>query len=391
MRLKDVAHINRRVLPETTSPGYSFKYIDISAVDSRGAVSIPDYKTYFDSAPSRARRLAPVGSTVVSTVRTYLQAIAQVPEADEQLVFSTGFAVIEARPNIDGRFLSYACRSQQFVDEVVARSVGVSYPAINPGDLGRISMPVPSLDEQRRIADFLDTETARIDRLDELAASTAGLLAERGRGLIEQVIVGSNASTQKLFRGLHLLRDGTHQPPPRTAIGVPLLTARNISSGTLKLTDQDTFVSPEDADALEASLRIHHRDVLLSVKGTVGATAIVPAGFPRAVLDRNIALLRPQPSLLNEWLIWALRTRNVQDQMKLSIAAAAQPGLPLGAIRELRIPAADIDEQKSQVHEIELIDQRQVELESKMRLQRNLLTERRQALITAAVTGAITV
>jgi type I restriction enzyme S subunit len=257
--------------------------------------------------------------------------------------------------------------------------------------LKQLPVDEPSLDEQRRIAGFLDAETARIDRLDELAASTAGLLAERRRVLIEQVIVDGSASTRKLFRGLHLLRDGTHQPPPRTATGVPLLTARNVSSGALKLTDQDTFVSSEDADVLEASLRIRNRDVLLSVKGTVGAIAIVPAGFPRAVLDRNLALLRPQPSLLNEWLVWALRTRSVQDQMKLSIAAAAQPGLPLGAIRELRIPAADIGEQKRQVREIELIDQQLVELESKIRSQRDLLAERRQALITAAIAGAITV
>jgi type I restriction enzyme S subunit len=257
--------------------------------------------------------------------------------------------------------------------------------------LKQLPVDEPSLDEQRRIAGFLDAETARIDRLDELAASTAGLLAERRRVLIEQVIVDGSASTRKLFRGLHLLRDGTHQPPPRTATGVPLLTARNVSSGALKLTDQDTFVSSEDADVLEASLRIRNRDVLLSVKGTVGAIAIVPAGFPRAVLDRNLALLRPQPSLLNEWLVWALRTRSVQDQMKLSIAAAAQPGLPLGAIRELRIPAADIGEQKRQVREIELIDQQLAELESKIRSQRDLLAERRQALITAAIAGAITV
>ena len=131
--------------------------------------------------------------------------------------------------------------------------------------------------------------------------------------------------------------------------------------------------------------------MLLSVKGTVGASAIIPPGFPRAVLDRNLALLRPQPSLVNEWLVWVLRTRNLQDQMKLSVAAAAQPGLPLGAIRELRIPSVDIEEQKAQLQEIEQIDQQLVDLESKIRSQRHLLVERRQALITAAVTGQIDV
>lgn len=258
-------------------------------------------------------------------------------------------------------------------------------------DLLGMDISLPSLDEQRRIADFLDYETAQIDHLDALALNTADLLAERRKVLIEHVIIGETAPNRKLFRGLQLLRDGTHQPPSRTETGIPLLTARNVSSGLLRLTDQDTFVSPEDAEILERSLRPNSGDVLLSVKGTVGASAIVPADFPRTVLDRNLALLRPQSSLLSEWLIWVLRTRSLQDQMRLSVVAAAQPGLPLGAIRELRIPSAEITEQKSHLKEIKAIDQPLTDLESKIRHQRDLLAERRQALITAAVTGGITV
>jgi type I restriction enzyme S subunit len=164
-----------------------------------------------------------------------------------------------------------------------------------------------------------------------------------------------------------------------------------VSSGTLRLTEVDTFVSPEDAEILEGTLKPRHRDVLLSVKGTIGAVAIVPPGFPRAVLDRNLALLRPTKTFLNEWLVWALRTRNVQEQMQLSIAAAAQPGLPLGVIRELRIPSTDLQTQKQQVAQIEQVDLQIADLESQIKAQRNLLAERRQALITAAVTGGITV
>jgi len=77
--------------------------------------------------------------------------------------------------------------------------------------------------------------------------------------------------------------------------------------------------------------------------------------------------------------------------MRISIAAAAQPGLPLGTIRELKIPNIGITEQKEQLKEILAIDQPLIDLESKIRRQRNVLAERRQALITAAVTGGITV
>jgi type I restriction enzyme, S subunit len=292
----------------------------------------------------------------------------------------------------DSRFICYLMNSlysRGFTRQFIKQTTGIQN--LDADALLAQHCLVPPLDEQRRIADFLDAETARIDHVEQLAGSTLDLIGERRRVLIEQVIVNSSDSTQKLFRCLLVLRDGTHQPPTRTPTGVPLLTARNVSSGTLRLTDNDTFVSEDDASSLEASLRPQPRDILLSVKGTIGAAAIVPAEFPRAVLDRNLALLRPLPTVINEWLVWALRTRYVQDQMWLSMAAAAQPGLPLGSIRELRIPDTDADSQEQQTKQIVKIDEQVADLESKIRTQRSLLAERRQALITAAVTGGITV
>lgn len=156
--------MNQQVLPESTPPESKFKYIDISQVSSLGEISIPNECISFESAPSRARRIAAAGDTVVSTVRTYLRAIATVPGTDERLVFSTGFAVLSPR-EIEPRFLGYACRSSGFVNEVVRRSVGVSYPAIAPTDLLDIPIWTPSHDSQRRVADFLDDRVSRIDRI----------------------------------------------------------------------------------------------------------------------------------------------------------------------------------------------------------------------------------
>jgi type I restriction enzyme S subunit len=305
---------------------------------------------------------------------------------------TTELHVVRPGSDIEPRYLLYVFHSYDFLKLGEAEMYGVAgQKRVSDGLIRNWTVDLPPLDEQRRIADFLDAETARIDCLDELASSTASVLAERRHVLLEQAIVDGSAPPQKLFRGLRLLRDGTHQPPPRTSTGVPLLTARNVSSGLLQLTEQDTFVSPEDAEVLETSLRPQYRDLLLSVKGTIGAVAIVPPGFPRAVLDRNLALLRPHPTLLNEWLLWVLRTQNLQEQMNLSVTAAAQPGLPLGAIRELRIPSADIEVQNEQVRVIEMLNQEMVDLESKIQSQRDLLAERRQALITAAVTRQIDV
>lgn len=177
-RLKYLPSINDEALPETTDPNFEFDYVEIGKVEAvEGIVSTEVME--FESAPSRARRLARDGDTIVSTVRTYLRAIAAVRAPPENLVVSTGFAVIRPRA-LEPAFLSYALRANHFIEQVVVRSVGVGYPAVNASDVGDIPIAVPSASEQGTIADFLDAQTVmmRVDVKPELlcwARERAGL------------------------------------------------------------------------------------------------------------------------------------------------------------------------------------------------------------------------
>lgn len=199
-RLKYCATINDEALAETTDPAFEFEYVDISSVDAvRGIVD--SELVEFENAPSRARRIARDGDTIVSTVRTYLRAIAPVRRQKENLIVSTGFAVVRPR-SVDANFLSYALRESRFVETVVAHSVGVSYPAVNPSDVATIPIALPSETEQRAIAAFLDAETAKLDKLvgskrslveDERGGLFVQLLyclAEYRRGLITAAVTG---------------------------------------------------------------------------------------------------------------------------------------------------------------------------------------------------------
>lgn len=182
--------VNDENLGESTPRGLSFEYVDISNV-SEGKIA-EELETFaFGDAPSRARRLARPGDIIISTVRTYLRAIALVEEADALRVYSTGFAVLRPRSEIiDPRYLAYTLTSGTVMDEIVATSVGVSYPAIQATALHRISVPFHQLKTQRTIADYLDRETGAmelmIDALDELAG-TLRQLASR-----EAVLFGLN-------------------------------------------------------------------------------------------------------------------------------------------------------------------------------------------------------
>ncbi|MBV9855564.1 MAG: restriction endonuclease subunit S [Streptosporangiaceae bacterium] len=397
MRLKDIAYINRRVLPETTDPNYSFRYIDIASVGDLGIIAIPDQLTLFGQAPSRARRIAPAGSTVVSTVRTYLCAIAQVPSTDETLVFSTGFAVLEAKPSIDDRFLAYVCRSQPFINEVVARSVGVSYPAINPGDLSGIRVPVPPLDEQRRIADFLDAETARMDglqgtrdrqltALDELIASSVSAIVPSPSD-VSFVRLGYLSVIQ-----LGLTVDGGRDPGA-DSVTLPYLRVANVQDGHLDLESIYDITVPRIA---ARSSTLCRGDVLMTEGGDLDklGRGTVWNGEIENCLHQNhvFAVRSDQTKLAPEYLALITRTAYARSYFESTGTKTTNlASTSSSKIRDFRIPLIDLTDQARVVRETESWLEEVTKVQAVLTLQRALLAERRQALITAAVTGGITV
>ena len=185
--IKHVVTCNDEVLGESTPPNTELRYIEISDVsETQGVTNVQSI--IFEDAPSRARRITQTGDIIISTVRTYLKAIAKIDYSLEGVIVSTGFAVLRPQNGVDVGFLSHAMRAPHFLDMVVAHSVGISYPAINTSDLIGFKLPFPPLPEQHAIAAFLDAETARIDTLVAKQVSLIATLQEKRRALISHVV-----------------------------------------------------------------------------------------------------------------------------------------------------------------------------------------------------------
>ncbi len=152
--------LDGRTLDDKTDPDFEFEYIDISAVNSVGEISSSNIK--FENSPSRARMIVCKNDVIVSTVRTYLRSIAFVDESDKYIA-STGFAVLSPCEELVPKYFMYFTRSEYFISEVVSRSVGVSYPAINGSELITIYMTKPGITEQGLIAKYLDKKCGEIN------------------------------------------------------------------------------------------------------------------------------------------------------------------------------------------------------------------------------------
>lgn len=164
IKLKYIVDCNKDVLRETTDHNYSFRYVDIGSVSLEKGIEKYERVSFGDS-PSRARRIVHKGDVIVSTVRTYLKAIANIDDADNVIV-STGFAVLSPRI-VDPLFLEYACKSHYFTENVTIESTGISYPAINSTKLLQLKIAVPSKEEQVIIGQILHDRIKEIDRVIE--------------------------------------------------------------------------------------------------------------------------------------------------------------------------------------------------------------------------------
>jgi type I restriction enzyme S subunit len=188
--LKRWVRINARTLSEKTDPDFEFRYVDIGSVKTGRLVKELEH-IRFEAAPSRARRVLRRGDTIISTVRTYLRAIWYVDEDADDLIASTGFAVLTPGKGVEPEYLGYVIQSSSFVNRVTANSIGIAYPAIAETVMGRFLVALPStVDEQQSIVDHIKRESAPLDDAIARAEEEIRLIREYRDRLIADVVTG---------------------------------------------------------------------------------------------------------------------------------------------------------------------------------------------------------
>ncbi len=163
-------------------------YIDIGNVDERGVVTAPE-RLRFGLAPSRARRIIIQGDTIISTVRTYLKAIAFIQDNTSNIVASTGFAALSPNKKTHPKYVYYLVQSHTFISQVSSNSYGVNYPAITPNQLGKLKIAITrDQEEQNAIVTFLDHKLAEIDQFITNKERLIELLKDQKATIINRAV-----------------------------------------------------------------------------------------------------------------------------------------------------------------------------------------------------------
>jgi type I restriction enzyme S subunit len=349
-----------------------------------------------DPGPSAQLSILREGDLVVNSTGTgtlgRVGLIAHRHESDAALVADGHVTVVR----IDGavaepRFVWYYLSTDEFYELANATlAVGsTNQTELGRSALGGVSLCLPPLDEQRRIVDILDTETARFDELLRELNHLRVLAAEHVSAKREWLFEASRAHGRPLTAFLQQQPTYGVLVPRFEDYGVPFVRVGDIPAvarGELPL----RFISEEQSREYRRTV-LAEGDVVVSVVGSLTHSAVVPRSLVGANVARAVCMLRPAPGVPADLVSQFVQTRLYQDQARLATGSdTAQPTLNMSDLRKFAIPLPlGNEERMSMVRELKSVESRATQLLLELDRQSLLLREHRQALITAAVTGGL--
>lgn len=405
--LKYLCSYNIETLPENTNGEYEFDYVDIGSVTyGKGIENYQHLK--FSKAPSRARRLVKTGDVILSTVRTYLKATAQIPENVYPVVVSTGYLTLRANKQIIPDFLKYSVQQDAFISEIEAKSSGVSYPAINTSEAVRTNVIVPPVQEQHRIADFLDAKCARIDSIRKNVEAEIEALKQYKKSVItEAVTKGLDKNVEMKDSGadwvgkipkdwiyvrlkmIAEISDGTHDTPAyvdKNENTYPLVTSKNIINGQIDF-EKCHFIGAKDYEKIIKRSYYQKYDLIMPMIGSIGKPAIIKSN--KEFATKNVAIIRFHgDENLSKFIYYQFYSNNLNNELKNIMSGSVQNFVSQNIIKNLLfcLPrkgteiikiVSYLDSKCSQIDSI--VSQKQKQLE--------ILNEYKKSLIYEYVTG----
>lgn len=348
------------------------------------------------------------GDVLFSKLRPYL--------AKSLLPASSGtgtseLLVLRPRAALDPRFLLYVTLSNPWLEWANTTAYGAKMPRTSWELIADYRFSLPSRVEQRRIADFLDAETARIDQLLSLRRQQESILEEQSSAFVSELLLpgiltsGKNSGSFPWLPQLPAdrplvrlgfvcrLQNGVTVDAMRRAsaedVTLPYLRVANVQSGHVSL-DAVSEITVSQSAAKRSTLQ--PGDVLMTEGGDLdklGRGAVWRGEIPNCLHQNHIFALRPDGSRLNGDYL-ALMTQTVHGRCYFESTGSKTTNLAStnsSKILSFPLPLPSVELQRSLVRSANLELGSVSRARQLVERQVDLLAERRQALITAAVTG----
>ena len=330
-------------------------------------------------------------------------------------IVSPAYFIFRSRHQENSQFLHYLMRSSPYIAMYgrVSKGVRPGQWDLDPQQHSRIPIPLPPSHEQCQIADYLDAQTAKIDALIGKQERLIETLAERRQAVISHAVTKGLDPTAPMketgskwfgavpcsweispFRWLltYLTSGSRGWAEYYADAGAPFVRIGNLTRGSLHIDMADTqYVQiPDGAEGSRAV--IEAGDVLFSITAYLGSVAVAGMRDVGSFVSQHVALARIDTRrTLPRFLGYVVLSEAGQRQLNEQAYGGTKIQLSLEDIKNLEVTVPTIAEQHDIVTYLDRETSQIDALSAKARQMIDILKERRQALISAAVTGKIDV
>lgn len=348
--LSEIATIERNAISPADIVSGS-RYVGLDHIESGGG-SIRFGSVENGELASSKFRFGP-NHILFGKLRPYL---AKVACPDFAGICSTDIVPISPGKRVDKRYLLHFLRRPETIAWAAGRATGVNLPRLSPNELASLRIPLPPLDEQRRIAAILD----KADALRCKRKRAIGLISDLPRSVFSEQFGKVNAFVA-VAEVCSRVTDGTHQAPTWAPEGVPFLFVSNVRNQEICF-DTNKFVSMSEYQRLTKSTPIEPGDVLYTAVGSYGNTAVVRDVRP-FVFQRHIAHLKPNPDRISSaYLSFALEAEGAKRQADKVARGVAQLTVTLDSLKKMLIPLPRMEDQRRFEAFVSLVNVRRTEL-----------------------------
>jgi type I restriction enzyme S subunit len=285
--------------------------------------------------------------------------------------------------------LPFICLSERFFQYAVETSAGSLSPRTNWKHLAEFELDLPPIEQQRRIAEMLWAVAFSIKRSGELSV----MLATYRQSLLDSIAhecssLHALVPLNSIIAPNRPICYGILKPGLGARGGIPVIKVRDYPDGYIN--QSDLLLTTPDIEAPYRRSRLNTGDLLLSIRGTIGRIAEVPATLEGANITQDTARLSLSSEVNRYYIRAMLESRFVQDQIVSRITGLAVKGINIGEVRKIQIPLPPKSKQDELASKLELLTEAQSTTAKHNELQRILLRAMSEVLFGSGISTTFT-